>query len=420
MHRALPGRIGQPPRPLQREPGLGPAARRQRVEGRLRDRVHVVAGRVLHEEAPGLELDVLAVGVGQQVLPHAARAGQRPEPHLLPRHVLVAGPVAPAVAVVVVVAAKEVVQLADDVVGLVPPEGVVAVERQEAARVIDRPGPFAAGMLQVGPAGHEDFEVVLGERRRGHPVVVGLFVGRGIVPQGAGLEVGAARLKADLDPPVGTRRQVHRADEGAHAAVVVLAQDVVDGGRGGRGVPDDAEVELDAAGRPRPPQRDVPELHHLVPIDELVARFLDHRAPHLPPDLRQHVHLDQVVLHLDDLPLARLGCGRIPLEGMVRVQPAVAGQDRHRIGVREGIGGQHPRLLGDAGRGGGRGDDLNRRYFLGRQGGLHGQHAAGRGKSGEWHRSENGGELRQSDREPSGTRPRRRLTGRRPLRMARK
>ncbi len=141
-----------PPVPSRGNHVSRPARRRPRVEAGLRDGVHVRTGRVLHEQAPGLELHVLAVGVGEQVLPDAALPGQRPEPELLPRHLLVAGPVAEAPVVVVVVAPEEVVELAHDVVRLVAVEGVVAVEREVAAAVVHGPVARASRVLQVGVA----------------------------------------------------------------------------------------------------------------------------------------------------------------------------------------------------------------------------------------------------------------------------
>ena len=349
MHRAFTGHVGDPSDPLHREPGLGPPARRDRIEAGLSDRVAVVAWLVLHQEPSGLELDVLAVGVGEQVLPDAARPRERPQPHLLPGHVLVAGPVAPAVVVVVVVAAEEVVQLADDVVGLVAVERVVAIERQEAAHFVDRPGALPARVLQVGPAGHEDLQVVLRKGRRRHPVVVRLLQRGGVVPERVGLEVGLVGRQPDLDAPVRARRQVHGADEGAHAAVVVLAHRVVDRGCGRRGVADDAEVELDAARGPRSAQRDVAEFHDLVAVNELVPRLLHHRAPHLPAHFGKDEYLDEVVLHLYNLPLPRFRGRGIPFEGVVGIQPAVGGEDRDRVGVRKRVGVEDAGLLGDAG-----------------------------------------------------------------------
>ena len=210
-------------------------------------------------------------------------------------------------------------------------------------------------MFQVRPAGDEQLEVRLREGGGRHPVVVGLFQRRGVVPQGPRLEVGAIGGQADLDPPVRARRQVHRPDDAAHAAVGVLAHRVVNRGGGGGRVPDHPEVELDSARGPRAPQRNVAELHDLVAIDELVSRLLHHGPPHLPPRLGQHEDLDQVVLQLHDPPLARLRGGGVAAEGVVRVQAGVAGQDRNRIGLGERVGLDQAGLFGHAGLGQARG-----------------------------------------------------------------
>ena len=345
VHGAFPGSVGQAPGPFQRKPRLGPAAGRQRIEAGLRDGVDVVGGRVLHEEAPRLELHVLAVRVGQQLLPHAALPGQRPEPHLLARHLLVPRPVSPAPSLVVVVAAEEVVQLPDDVVRLVASEGVVPVQGQVAARFVHRPRPLPARVLQVRPTGHEELQVVACERRRRHPAVVGLLQRRRVVPQDAGLEVGPVRRQTHLDPPVRSRRQVHRSHEDAGAAVVVLPSRPLHGGRGRRRVADDAEVELDPARRPRTPERDVAELHHLVAVDELPPGLLDHRAPHLPARLGQDEDPDQVVLERRHAPLPGLRGRGVPVEGVVGVEPSVPDEHGHGVRVREGVGVERPHFL---------------------------------------------------------------------------
>ena len=242
-------------------------------------------------------------------------------------------------------------------------------------------------MLQVGLPRDEQLQVVRGEGRRRHPVVVGLFEGGGVVPEGVGLEVGAVGGETNLDAPVRARGQVHGPDEGAHAPVRVFAHRVVDRGGGGGGVADHPEVEFDPARGPRPPQRDVAEFHDLVAVDELVPRLLDHPSPHLPPRFGQHEHLDQVVLQLQHLPLQRHGSRGVPAEGVVGVQPAVAGQDRHGIGLRERIGVEHPDFLGDAGLGGGVGRGAGRQRS--------GAEEACERRRGERRAGEGGGERRR-------------------------
>ena len=348
VHRPVPRRVGQPTGSLQGEPGLRPAIGGARVEPRLLDRVHVRSGRVLHEQSSRLVFDVLAVGVGEEFLPNTALAGQRPEPELLARHLLVARPMAEAVIVVVVVAAEEVVQLAHDVIGLVSGKSVVVVDGQEAAGAVDGPRTLRSRMGEKSVPRYEHLEVVARERRRRHPVVIGLLERGGVVPQDVGLEVGAVGGQADLDAPVRAGRQVHRPDDTAHAAIGVLAQYVVDGCGGGRGVADHAEVEFDPARGPRPAQRDVAELHHLVAIDELMARALYDGPPHLAARLREHEDFDEIVLEVNHLPLTRHTVLGVSLEGMVRVQPGVARQDRDRIGLGERIGREDSRLFRDA------------------------------------------------------------------------
>jgi hypothetical protein len=210
--------------------------------------------------------------------------------------------VSEAVAVVVVVPAEEIVQLTHDMVGLVSGERVVHIGGQVPARAVDRPVSSGSGMCEKSVARDGHLEVVARERRRGHPVVVGLLERGGVVPENLRLEVGTIGGQADLHAPVGAGRKVHRPNEAAHTPIGVLAQHVIDGCGRGRRVADHAEVELDPARGPRTTQRDVPELHHLVAIDELVARPFHDGSPHLPTRLGEYEDLDEVVLQVDDVP----------------------------------------------------------------------------------------------------------------------
>ena len=349
MHGTVPGGVGEPPDSLHRKPGLRPPAGRHGVEPGLGDGIRLRAGGVLDEEPAGLELYVLTVGVGEELLPHPTRPGEGPEPQLLTRHLLVPGPVPEAVVLIVIVAAEEVVQLAHHVVRLVATEVVVAVEGEVSALIIQRPGLLLARMVEIGVPRHRHLQVVLGEGRCRHPVVVGLLEGSRVVPENVGLEVGPVRRKSDLHPPMGPGRQIHAPHPTAHASVGVLPQEVVHRGGGGRRVANDAEVEFDAARGPWTPEGDVPELHHLVAIDELVSGLLHDCAPDLSPHLRQHEHLDVVVLQTDHLPLPGLGGGRVSLEGVIGIEARIPGQDRDGIRLRERVGLEGPDLFGDAG-----------------------------------------------------------------------
>ena len=73
-------------------------------------------GVSLVEEAAGLDLDVLAIGIGQQVLPDHALAGQAPNPYLAAGLVAVRGAVRHAKVLVVPVAAEELGQASQHVI----------------------------------------------------------------------------------------------------------------------------------------------------------------------------------------------------------------------------------------------------------------------------------------------------------------
>ena len=72
---ALPGGIGKTSGPLQGKPPFRPAAGGQGIEAGLGDGIHRCARGVLNEETAGLELYVLAVGVGKKLLPDASLPG---------------------------------------------------------------------------------------------------------------------------------------------------------------------------------------------------------------------------------------------------------------------------------------------------------------------------------------------------------
>ena len=112
---------------------------------------------------------------------------------------------------------------------------------------------------------------------------------------------------------------------------------------------DHTEVEFDTTGGPRASQRDVPEFHDLIPVDELVASLLDARSPHFSPDLGQNPDFDPVVLERDDRPLAGFGLMGVPLEPMVRIKTHILRQHRDRIGIRKRIGIERTLGLGDRG-----------------------------------------------------------------------
>ncbi len=253
-----------------------------------------------------------------------------------------------AVILCLVVSTEEVVELANDVVRLVALEPIVVIRREISAKRIDGPRQHLTGVLQVAVARNRHHQVFLREGRRSHPVVVGLSQRRRVVPKRLGLEIGLVRRQTHLDPPVCARREIHRSHDHAHASVFVLTRRVVDRSCRRRRVSDHAEVEFDATRGPRPPQRDIPELHHLVSIDELVAGFLHDGAPDLASHVREDKNLDVLILEDHDPPVLRFRVLRVPVDAVVGVQARVLDQDRNRVGIRERVRLERARLLGNA------------------------------------------------------------------------
>ena len=351
VHRAVGRCIRESAQTLERRPRLRPAVRRSRSEADLGDRIRRPAGGVLHEEPAGLELDVLAVRVGQEILPDPALTREGPEPDLLTGHLPIRRGVHEAVAGIAVVAAEEVLVNAHDVVRLVSAEAVLVVLGEDAARGVDRPRMRLTGVPEVRVAGDGEHEVVAREGRARHPVVVRLLERSRVLPAGTRLEGRGVGGESYLHPPARARREVGRTDVDADAPVLVRSRLEVDRRRGGRGVTDDAEVELDAAGGPRTAQRDVAEFHDLVAVHEFVAGRLHAGAPHLPADLGQDPDLDPLVLEVDHRPLAVLRLVRVRLEAVVRIEAGVVRQDRDPVGRPERVRGEDATPDRDPGRG---------------------------------------------------------------------
>ena len=300
----------------------------------------------LVEEASGLRLGVLAVLVGQEVDPDLARAREVPDPDLSPRHVVVAGPMAEAGVLSLVPPAVEVLVFADREIALGVRGRVVPVEGQVPARAVHRPGFEGHGVVvaDVPPAG-EDVLEVLGRLDRGAgPCVVRLGKWRRVDPQRVGLEHGPVPGKSDGDAPARPGGEVHGPDDAADAPVGIAAQDIIDGRSRRRGMPDDAEVELDAARSPGTPEGDLAELQGPVPVEEIPARGLLGGSPDLAADLRQHGDLDVRVRKADDRPLPVRPFGREAVEEKVGIEARAlpphgrAGEDGHGVRVRERVG----------------------------------------------------------------------------------
>ena len=313
-HEALRAHHGEP----VLGPGVGAVGHEAPV---LERRPRAPLGRLV-EGAAGLQLDVLPVGVGEELLPDHPLAGEAPDPDLLAELLVARRPPAHAEAVVVPEGAPEVGLPAEDVVGLRAPEVVSLVEGEVAALRVDRPGAHLAPVPDLVGARVDELQVPGGLEAGVHPRVVGLLERRLVVPQRRGREVRLVGGERDLEPPGRAGEEVEDADHDRGAAVRVLAGDVVDRGRAVRRVADDAVVRLDAPARPRAAHGHVPELHHLVAVEERLPGGLLDRRPDLAADLRHHRDPDPAVLQLHDRPLLVDRLVGEPVEAEVGVDAA--------------------------------------------------------------------------------------------------
>ena len=195
-----------------------------------------------------------------------------------------------------------------------------------------------ARVLQILIARNAHREIIACKGRSGHPVVVGLDERGWIIPVDICFEVGGIGGEANFDPPRGARGEIHGAHKTAHTPIVIFHQPVVNRRCGGGSVPDYAEVELDSARGPGPTQGNIPELHDLVSIDELVPGLLFDSPPHFSSGLREDIHLEVLILQFDDFPIHGLRVVAVALERVVGIQAGVPGQDGYVIGFAEWIG----------------------------------------------------------------------------------
>ncbi len=304
----------------------------------------------LVEQATRLHLDVLPVGVGQELLPDHPLPRQAPDPGLLPQLVVARRVVPHPEVVVVPVGAEEVGLAPDDVVRLVGAEVVLLVECQVLPVVrIDRPREDLPAVPDVVRARVDELKVATCLDPRIHPRVIGLLKWRRVVPDGARGEVGLVVGQGDDEPPVRPREQV----EGAENDLRSLGREarlVVDRRRAVGRVADDAVVRLDAAARPRAAHGDVTELDDVVVVHERAAGGLLDRRPDLAADLGQDGDAQVVVLEFDDGPLLVDGPVGVAVEPVVGVD---APHLRDRIGVRERIRADDLSVLSHGGPAGG-------------------------------------------------------------------
>jgi hypothetical protein len=123
-------------------------------------------------------------------------------------------------------------------------------------------------------------------------------------------------------------------------------------------VADNAEVELDAAGRPGAAKGDLAEFHDVVGVKEIAAGRLVGGTPDLAADLGQDGDRDVGILEPHDGPLLVAADAAELVEEGVGIKPGPvapyrrAGEDRHGVGIAVGVGFEDLVALGDHGRAG--------------------------------------------------------------------
>jgi len=117
----------------------------------------------------------------------------------------------------------------------------------------------------------EILQVLTDHRCSGHPVIVCLLELGAIKPGGMRFEPGPVRRKGDPYPPGSSGSQIHGPHRAAYAAIVMLPDDIIDHGCGGRGVADHAKIEFNTPRSPGSALTQVPVFDNLILVDILLS-----------------------------------------------------------------------------------------------------------------------------------------------------
>jgi len=303
-------------------------------ERMIERRVDRIALRLL--KAPSaLELRVLSVRIGQQILPDTTRPRQGPEPDLasvlLARLVAMIGADAlfrPPDAVERIVTRQKMIALRSA-------EGITLEHGKIASLLVHGPRMHVARVADVLGAGEEEARIPADRIRGVHPMIIRLGQTRSVVPGRPRLELLRSGAKPHLHLPARTCDVLLGRDEATDGRIRIGAHEPVDGRRTGRRMADDAEVELDAAGGPGSARRHVTELDDVIVVDEVDPRPKILRPPDLAADFRCQDDAEKTVFQRHRLPCPHLARRRRSVEATVRI--ALLPNARHRIGIRERI-----------------------------------------------------------------------------------
>ena len=177
-----------------------------------------------------------------------------------------------------------------------------------------------------------------------HPNIVGLIESGMIIPECLRLKIGLVFGQGDCNRPPCAGCQVHCSDYTTDTAVGILLRKIVHRRRTGRGMADNAEVELDSTGSPRTSQCDLTKLDNVVGVNKFPIGRLLRCPPYLTPDLGKDRQLYIWIFHSHYGPFFIHGSRSEPVQKTVRVKPRASSpgsgscQDCYRIGITERIG----------------------------------------------------------------------------------
>ena len=228
-------------------------------------------------------------------------------------------------------------------VGLRAAEVVLLVPTNIPSLLVDREGKHLAAMPDAPVTRIAELRLLTHRITGVHPLIIGLVERGLVVPRRVRREIAFVLRQVYFDGPCRARHPFIGENVTTHAAVCLLFHQIIDR-RARRGcMTDDTKVELDAARRPRPAHRNIPELRHAIVIHKLLTGGLVYRAPDFTTHLREKRQTDVIVLQHHRLPLLLDAFRRKAVEaevGIIQIRWC-----SHRIRVRERIARHHARLL---------------------------------------------------------------------------
>ena len=300
-------------------------------------------GSRLVEHSAGLQFDVLAVLVGQQVFPDTSFTGLSPQEDFHTQFLIKIGMMdgseifsVPVDAVIVIVISQNVVRLGiAEIIGVIPSDVPVVFIYRERGNLTPVSDEMVARITELG---------FLADPVSGiHPLVIRLINIGLVVPGGVGCEVSFVLRQIDFHSPGRACQPFVGEQVAAYTAVIFLSDQIIHRSAGGGSVSDDTEIELDTAGGPGTSHGDITEFGYSVLVDEVFTGGLVHGSPYLSAYFRKEGNFDVIILQFNcfPFPVFTFGCKSVkPEVGVEQV-----GRSCYRIRIREFIGFQGLRLF---------------------------------------------------------------------------